>query len=43
MDGAWSCQSCRIIHMSNVAEMVLDALMRGEPIGAVWKNLEALL
>jgi hypothetical protein len=29
--------------MSDVAEMVLDALMRGEPIGAVWKNLEALL
>jgi hypothetical protein len=29
--------------MSNVAEMVLDALMRGESIGAVWKNLEALL
>ncbi|MDD2835734.1 MAG: cysteine-rich small domain-containing protein [Methanothrix sp.] len=43
VDGAWSCQSCRIIHMSNVAEMVLDALMRGESIGAVWKNLEALL
>jgi Zn-finger protein len=43
MDGAWSCRSCRIIHLSDVAEMVLDSLMRGEPIGAVWKKLEALL
>ena len=42
-DGAWCCENCTIIHRSEVAAMVLDALMNGEEIRCVWKKLEALL
>lgn len=42
-DGNWCCDSCRIIHCPDVAEMVLDALMKGEAVGAAWKRLEAHL
>lgn len=43
LDGAWSCQHCRIIHRADVAGMVMDALMRGEALAAVWKRLEEKL
>ena len=42
-DGTWCCESCQIIHRPDVADMVLDALMKGEAIGTVWKKLEAQL
>ncbi len=42
-DGAWSCKSCLIIHRPDVAGMVMDALMRGEALEAVWKRLEEKL
>jgi Zn-finger protein len=41
--GTWCCESCQIIHRSDVAGMVLDALMKGEAVGTVWKKLEAHL
>ena len=40
-EGSWCCESCRIIHRPEVAEMILDALMKGEAVAAVWKKLEA--
>jgi Zn-finger protein len=43
MDGVWCCQSCQIIHRAEVAGMVLDALMRGEDLKAVWMRLVAQL
>ncbi|MGV8175334.1 MAG: cysteine-rich small domain-containing protein [Methanothrix sp.] len=42
-DGVWSCRSCLIIHKPDVAGMVMDALMRGEALEAVWKRLEEKL
>ena len=39
VDGAWSCKSCLIIHRPDVAEMVLDCLMRGESLEEVWMKL----
>jgi Zn-finger protein len=38
-DGAWCCQHCRIIHRPEVAAMVLEGLMKGEALEAVWKRL----
>ncbi len=43
IDGSWCCESCHLIHRPTVAEMVMDALMRGEPVPLVWKRLERLL
>lgn len=42
-EGAWNCESCQIIHRPEVAGMVIDALMKGEAVGTVWKKLEARL
>jgi threonine-phosphate decarboxylase len=42
-DGAWCCDSCRIIHYQEIADMVLDSLLNGEAVSAVWKKLEARL
>ena len=42
-DGSWCCADCLIIHRTNVAEMVVDALMEGQSIPLVWKTLEELL
>lgn len=42
-DGSWSCKSCIIVHRPDVAEQILDALMKGETTSLVWKRLEELL
>lgn len=42
-DGSWSCKSCLIVHRSDVAERILDALMKDETTSSVWKRLEGLL
>ena len=42
-DETWSCQSCLIIHRTDVAEMVLDCLMKGESLNCVWMKLEERL
>lgn len=39
LEEGWSCQSCLIIHRPEVAEMVLDCLMKGEGLAAVWMKL----
>jgi Zn-finger protein len=38
-DETWSCQSCLIIHRPDIAEMILDCLMRGESLEEVWIKL----
>jgi len=43
LDGVWSCESCRVIHRTDVAEKVLDGLMKGESVPQVWKTLEEFL
>ena len=43
MDGVWCCESCLIIHRTDVAEKVLDGLMKGESVPQVWKTLEEFL
>jgi Zn-finger protein len=40
-EGIWCCESCQTVHRPEVAEMILDALMKGEALSAVWKKLEA--
>ncbi len=42
-DGSWCCEACRLIHDSEVAEKVLDALMKGESIPVAWKVVQELL
>ncbi|MDQ1312622.1 cysteine-rich small domain-containing protein [Methanothrix sp.] len=42
-DGSWCCENCQIVHQKEVAEMVLDGLLQGQPIYQVWRNLEKLL
>jgi threonine-phosphate decarboxylase len=39
LEDGWSCQACLIIHRPEVAEMVLDCLMKGEALAAVWMKL----
>ncbi|MHC1688243.1 MAG: cysteine-rich small domain-containing protein [Methanothrix sp.] len=43
LDGVWSCESCRVIHRTDVAEKVLDGLMEGESVLQAWKTLEEFL
>jgi threonine-phosphate decarboxylase len=43
LEGNWSCETCRVIHRPNVAEKVLDGLMKGESVPQVWKTLEEFL
>lgn len=42
-DGAWSCRSCRLVHIPKTAGMILDALMRGESLDSVWRKIEVEL
>lgn len=42
-DGSWCCEHCQIIHRPDVAELVMDGLMKGQSIPQVWKTLEELL
>jgi Zn-finger protein len=39
----WSCRSCVLVHRPEVAEMIVDALLRGEEMGVVWRRMERLL
>ena len=39
----WSCRDCVLVHRSEVSEMMLDALLRGEEMGEVWRRVERLL
>jgi threonine-phosphate decarboxylase len=41
--GVWSCQNCLVVHRPEVAEMVLDALMKDERLSEAWKKLEKIL
>ncbi len=42
-EGQWSCEGCKIVHRSEVAEMVMDALMNGEALSSVWNKVEKFL
>ena len=42
-EGTWCCRDCLIVHRPNVAEMIMDELMKGESVPQVWKALEELL
>lgn len=42
-NGSWCCEDCLIIHRPEVAEMVMDGLMKGQSVAQVWKALEELL
>ncbi|HEX7445122.1 MAG TPA: cysteine-rich small domain-containing protein [Methanothrix sp.] len=43
MDGSWCCEDCLIIHRPNVAEMIMDELMKGQSVPQLWKALEEML
>ena len=42
-EGTWCCEDCLIVHRPNVAEMIMDELMKGQSVPQAWKALEELL
>ena len=36
-------EDCLIVHRPNVAEMIMDELMKGQSVPQAWKALEELL
>ncbi|NPV61100.1 MAG: hypothetical protein HPY61_00440 [Methanotrichaceae archaeon] len=42
-DGVWCCRNCTIVHLPEVSNMILDALMDGQSSEDLWKRLVAVL
>ncbi len=42
-DGGWSCEGCAVIHLPEVAERVMEGLIRGDDLGEIWKEVEKRL
>jgi Zn-finger protein len=40
VDGEWSCEGCALIHKPEVAERVMDGLIRGDGLEEIWKEVE---
>ena len=43
VDGEWSCEGCVVIHKVEVAERVMERLVRGDDLEEIWKEVEELL
>ncbi len=39
----WCCEACTLIHLSEVSETIMDALMNGVALAVVWRRLEEML
>jgi threonine-phosphate decarboxylase len=40
VDGEWSCEGCTLIHIPEVAERVMEGLIRGDGLEEIWKEVE---
>lgn len=41
IDGVWRCDGCTLLHRSDVAAEVVDELLRGEDLAAVWRRVRS--
>lgn len=39
VSGEWCCEGCTIVHRKEVAEMIMDALLRGEEVEQIWEEV----
>jgi len=42
-EGEWSCELCTVVHRPEVAERVMEGLVRGDDLDEIWKEVEELL
>jgi Zn-finger protein len=43
VEGEWSCESCTVLHRPEVAEMVMERLVRGDDLEEIWREVEKWL
>jgi len=43
VDAEWSCERCVVLHSPEVAERVMERLVRGDDLEEIWKEVEELL
>ena len=43
VDAEWSCEGCVVLHSPQVAERVMERLVRGDDLEEIWKEVVELL
>ncbi|MEM2096706.1 MAG: cysteine-rich small domain-containing protein [Methanothrix sp.] len=41
IDGVWRCDGCTMLHRADVAAEVVEALLRGDELEAVWRRVRS--